>query len=421
MTMGCRLGIISLVASFGTACKCVARVGNVGEQYKASDRQVKKGKIRMKKQPQFDNIVTYAETMLKTIDEQPFNVVDNVILAFCAHFHFPTNVAGVCDERGVRLQEMFRAECFDDMFTSVWNPAACKRMFTAMCASPRFRDVVVKNFVDRYDEHVEKQFAAVTYQFGDKLCYVAFRGTDSTFVGWKEDFNMAFRFPVPSQTDALEYLNTVAKQCSCPIRVGGHSKGGNLAVYSAMFADDDVKQRIERVHSNDGPGFLKSVLETNAFASIVDKLEKVVPQSSFVGMLMEEHECYRVVKSHQSNILQHDPYSWEVCGCDFVGMDNLTPRAKCFDQALNQWIVSLPSEERERLVDWLFGLVDMDKFKTTEEWQASWRKNLSEAMRKISSADPATKQFVKRAIHELLELNKQNLAEMRKQSTQKSK
>ena len=102
-------------------------------------------------------------------------------------------------------------------------------------------------------------------------------------------------------------------------------------------------------------------------------------------------------------------------------MDNLTPRAKCFDQALNQWIVSLPSEERERLVDWLFGLVDTDKFKTTEEWQASWRKNLSEAMRKISSADPATKQFVKRAIHELLELNKQNFAEMRKQSIQKSK
>ena len=374
----------------------------------------------MKKQ-QFDNLTTYAERMLKTIDEQPFNVVDNVILAFCAHFHFPPEVDDVWNERGVRLQELFRAECFDDMFTSVWNPPECKRLFTAMCASPRFRDVIVKNFVDRYDEHVEKQFAAVTYQFGDKLCYVAFRGTDSTFVGWKEDFNMAFRFPVPSQTDAMEYLNRVAVQCSCPLRVGGHSKGGNLAVYAAMFANEDVKRRIERVYSNDGPGFLKSVLETDAFASVSDRLEKVVPQSSFVGMLMEEHEQYRVIKSHQNNILQHDPYSWEVNGCDFVSLDGLTPRARCFDQALNQWIVSLPAEERERLVDWLFGLVDLDRFKTTEEWQASWRKNLSDTMRKISDADADTKQFVRRAIHELLALNKQNLAEMRKQTPRKNK
>lgn len=126
---------------------------------------------------------------------------------------------------------------------------------TALAASPRFRNIQMLGYTEQFDAAEEKQFAAVCFQITPDLCYIAFRGTDSTLVGWKEDFNMAFKCPVPSQKTAVRYLTDAARHCRGKILVGGHSKGGNLAVYAAVKCSEDIQKRIERVYSHDGPGF----------------------------------------------------------------------------------------------------------------------------------------------------------------------
>ena len=172
------------------------------------------------------------------------------------------------------------------------------------------------------------QFAAMTFDLPDGSSYIAFRGTDATIVGWKEDFNMAFQYPVPSQAEAADYLNEAARHCRGKLYVGGHSKGGNLAVYAAANCRPDVSARLARVFSHDGPGFLEQALQSEAFRQVLPKIEKTLPQSSMIGMLLEHQENYKIVKSSSISIWQHNPFSWEINGDDFSYRAPIPPMAE---------------------------------------------------------------------------------------------
>ncbi|MBQ4347238.1 MAG: DUF2974 domain-containing protein, partial [Firmicutes bacterium] len=83
---------------------------------------------------------------------------------------------------------------------------------------------------------------------------MVFRGTDHSLVGWKENFNMSYEDVVPSQRDAMYYLDKMAQEYKGNIRLGGHSKGGNLAIYAAAHCRVKVRERIFAIYNNDGPG-----------------------------------------------------------------------------------------------------------------------------------------------------------------------
>ena len=167
-----------------------------------------------------------------------------------------------------------------------------------MAASRRFSDLTLCAYVSRTDEETQTQFSALTALLPDKTAYIAFRGTDDTIVGWKEDFNLAFLPVVPAQRMAAEYLAAAAAALpSHPLRVGGHSKGGNLAVYSAAKSSGEIQERIVAVHNNDGPGFAWDISETPGHKRIASRIHTILPQTSVVGMLMEHEKRYQVVHS----------------------------------------------------------------------------------------------------------------------------
>ena len=172
------------------------------------------------------NFVTYAEQTLETFDERAFSSVDSLILSWLSYFHYPDET-GVRSWDGVPLTELFRAEYFEQLFHGNWDPSGSRQLLSAMAASPRFRDLRLMGYTERRDDEAEKQFAALSFGLPDGSLYVAYRGTDSSFTGWKEDFNMAFQYPVPAQEEAALYLAEAAKHSSGTVRVGGHSKGGN--------------------------------------------------------------------------------------------------------------------------------------------------------------------------------------------------
>ena len=199
----------------------------------------------------------------------------------------------------------------------------------------------------------------MTYRLPSGTLVVAFRGTDDSLVGWKEDFNMAFQYPVPAQVTAADYLARVAALWqNVPIVLTGHSKGGNLAVYAAMNAGDDVKDRIERIYSLDGPGFPEAVVNSFEYASVSDRIVKIVPDSSVVGMVLETPERCIVVKSDVEGIMQHFVFSWQMHGGEFDKVEDVASSSVTFNKALNKWLANLSKEQRERAVDALFAVLE---------------------------------------------------------------
>lgn len=203
----------------------------------------------------------------------------------------------------------------------------------------------------------ETQFAAGTFLLDDGSLMVAYRGTGNTLVGWKEDFNMSFQQTVPSQRLAAQYLKDVAAENGRPLRVCGHSKGGNLAVFAGAGAPPMVQKRILAVYNHDGPGFSDYLMGTPGYLALVPRIRTLVPQSSVIGMLMEHEEPYTVIRSGSVGILQHDPYSWEVQGPSFVRVEQITESSQFLDATIKAWCAGMTNEERGKLVDALFALL----------------------------------------------------------------
>lgn len=317
-----------------------------------------------------------------TFEQSPFNDVDNVILAQLAYVDFRDVIPSLHMNRGITLKKA--SEIFFDLHTE--EELSRDKSFIKdapylmkkAASTKRFKDVILSDYVDTIDETLEKQFGAFHIKLTPRLTYVAFRGTDDTLVGWKEDFNMSFISPVPSQEDAVKYLNDTCSYIRGRLYVGGHSKGGNLAIYSAINCNKRVKKKIKCVYNNDGPGFDISVIKSEEYKSMLPYIRSIVPENSIVGMLLEHDDDYIIVKSSQTGIMQHDAMSWQVSGPDMVTVRRLSAQSRRLNRAFSSWISSVDNEKRCEFVETLFGLISscgvknlsdisVDRFKSTRE------------------------------------------------------
>lgn len=209
-------------------------------------------------------------------------------------------------------------------------------------------------FVNKICDQTEMQFSAIAFSFENGDTFVAFRGTDDTLVGWKENFNMSFIYPVPAQKEAVAFLDYVASKTQGRIYLGGHSKGGNLAVYAGVKASLKTRERIERIYSNDAPGFDAAFIGGKDYKDMKERISTFLPQSSVVGMLLEHEEGYTVIKSRNSGLLQHNGFSWEVMGGKFIYLDSITENSKMLDKKMKSFLAGMTKEERENFVDSIF-------------------------------------------------------------------
>ena len=282
-------------------------------------------------------------------------------------------------------------------------PKNIVKVFRMVKDTRRYRGVGLKAHVNMIDTKKEMQFSATTFLLDDETTLIAYRGTDDTLVGWKEDFNMSFLAVVPAQTEAVSYLNQAARSSpNVSLRVTGHSKGGNLAVYAAVKCDADVRKRIQQVWSNDGPGFGSGLLNSPEYIDMLPVIRTLVPQSSIVGMLLEHDESYSVVKSRQKGLFQHDGLSWEVMGSSFIRLKSITEESKRFDKTLNSWIRSMTPEQREQFVEALYQILSADNALTLTDL-VSITKN--KWIKKSSSLDPQVHKTIQKTLAALFEMN----------------
>ena len=213
-------------------------------------------------------------------------------------------------------------------------------------------------YYDVIDTDEDIQLAAVTFYLPDGTAFVAFRGTDDTVVGWKEDFILSYMPETEGQRRAAQYLNRHFSGQALLLRVGGHSKGGNLAMFAAIKADPQVRRQIIAVYNNDGPGFLKEFTETDAYRDMLPRIICTVPEKAVIGTLLTNKAYQHVVKSTASGIYQHDGFSWQVLGTRFVETEKRTEGSVVLESTLHQWLSEQSEENRRMFVNTLFGLLE---------------------------------------------------------------
>lgn len=233
-------------------------------------------------------------------------------------------------------------------------------LLKAAADSARFGNLGLTFYRNRFIPQEDTQFAAITYLLDDGSACLAFRGTDNTLVGWREDFDMTFQDSVPAQRLAKEYTEEFAAGSEMPLRLTGHSKGGNLAVYAGAKSEPAVQARIREVYNQDGPGFTEHMMSDPGYLALLPKIRTFVPQASVFGMLLERREGYTVIKSSQFGLMQHDPHSWEVMGGNFLVMEERTQDSYFLDKTFRAWLEGMTREERSKFFDAVFDLLMQD-------------------------------------------------------------
>jgi hypothetical protein len=349
-----------------------------------------------------------------TFRQSPFNPVDNIILTHVSYLPLDNIVPGIEEDNSITIAEA--AEIFGKAILK--NPDAFEAFLVskqdpdfldALSVSARFKDMGLTGFVNQIDPDQEKQFAALTILTGDGSSFVTYRGTDNSLVGWKEDLNMTFAAEVPAQREAVRYLEKTAKKIPGPLRAGGHSKGGNLAVYAASFCSNRVRKRITEIYSNDAPGFSPRVISSEGYLAIRDKIISFVPESSVVGMLFEHEDNYTVVKSSRAGLLQHDIYSWEVTRNDVVRLDKVDKQSRFIDRTIKEWIAGLDKEQRRGFVDALYTILSSTEASSIPELTAGWFKSATLMIQSLTNISETSRNMVFKTIGALFQAAKNNI------------
>ncbi len=274
--------------------------------------------------------------------------------------------------------------------------------FLKLAETVRFKDIKITGYTSKIDLAIEEQFAAATYILPDGKIFICYRGTDDSIVGWKEDFNLAIEEEVPAQKDAVEYLKNAAKSLKGKLMIGGHSKGGNLAIYACAKCENKIKSRITCIYNNDGPGFYSSRVNSPEFQEIKEKINSSYPRFSIVGMLFEHVGKQNFVESDETGIMQHDPFSWHILGSDFVLLENNDDASKFFHNTFNEWIKTISPEQREVFVDTIFKVIESTDAKTNTELESNLAKNSVKILRTINRLDPEMRKICRKTIIEFL-------------------
>ena len=289
----------------------------------------------------------------------PFNDVDNIILSELSYSDFSGIVSS--DDSSVSLSQVcerfFLMHDRSEIIQNTAFDAKAPLLMEYMVSGCRFGNMYLHRFVSKLDEEKTAQMSAVTYLLDDGSAYVAFRGTDNTLVGWKEDFDIGCLSETRGQQLAVDYLKLIAKEINRPLRVGGHSKGGNFAIYAASFISSEVQDRILTVFSNDGPGFRKEVIEMPGYLRILPKVVRIIPDTSMIGMLLSNKAEYKVIRSNASGILQHDVMSWSTERARFEPAE-LSDLGKLLNTVLDSWIDDMNDELRNSVTDTIFAVFE---------------------------------------------------------------
>lgn len=381
----------------------------------------------------------------------PFNDIDGLILSELVYVEFKGIVPAFLEDGNRFLEDVakdfFKLNDVEQLMNEFSFTKDAIQLLKVMAESKRYKNILLSDYLNELDYQEIKQFAAITFQLPDNTIYVAFRGTDDTILGWKEDFMMTYTLPIPSQIRAKEYLKQISKKKynrslsyiiknrnfktsiisslkqyfnqyfkGVKIRLGGHSKGGNLAVYAACNNDEKVIERIIEIYNNDGPGFSLETLKVPEYQKIAKKIKKFVPEGCVFGIMLEYLEEMIVVKSDAKGLMQHNGFTWQIEGIHFIESKSINQDSQAMDTAFKSWLSKVDKETRKNAVDSIFNIIEAAKIKKINDFSEKTFTHLISALKELKNMDSESRNALIQFFKTLLIENNNSRKEYKKKN-----
>lgn len=379
---------------------------NKEELKKNIDEGIKKGKKAVKKLSKkitdkineakdkasndyFDYIDYYGDY---TFEEREFNEIDNVILSMLTYVDFNNIVSEKKEKKSIKevSDEFFDKYSKKEIENDYTSDKEGIKLLKKIKNKERFKNIKLFNY--SYSSSEGSQFSAVTFDLGNNLYYIGFEGTDELISGWKEDCKMSYEFPVEAHILAKKYINKFTIS-NAKLIVGGHSKGGNLALVASMYANFFVKMRIKKVYSNDGPGLRQKQFESKRYKKIENKFIHIIPNSSIVGLLLKHKNSYKVVRSNVPGFLSHYPGSWQINYNTFERA-KLSRFSRVFDEGFSKWLNKYDEGERELFVESIFSILADYNINTLLQFKKNY-KLIFNVLKSTKGINPVVKEMAK--------------------------
>ena len=336
-----------------------------------------------------------------TFGNNHINQVDVLAFSQLALLDLDDIVPGVENDNGITIKEAFdslvekgRDICKD---LGLIIPNHMFPMMKKMSLSKRYKNIVLKKYVNDVNVERQTQFCAMCAEIDSHLELIIFSGTDDTIIGWKENLNMLIS-KTPGQQSSCEYLRKVMDKNKKYI-ICGHSKGGNLSIFSTLHIEKEYQDLIIGTFSFDGPGLTENFDDIPNFNESIKKIVNVIPQTSVIGMLFEHPEKQLVVHSNEKGIFQHDVFSWEVMGKKIVVEEKgLSNDAIHIDKKIKDIISTMDDPTKVKFCDILYHILGGSDIPTLTELN----KKRSVILKNYFNTDLATKHMFNKILSELL-------------------
>ncbi len=343
------------------------------------------------------DLIEYARENQESVATKPLGIIDGLIFSQLAYINFGAVVPELRKDKVSVSLDFFASEAakkssgYPKMFEKILAGKKAERLLAAVANNPRYREIKLNYYVEEFDPRVTKQFSGVTFLVSEQETWVSFRGTNDELVGWEEDFNLTFSKTIPAQKEAERYLKKVARKTSGALFVVGHSKGGTIGTYGALALSGYHKKRLGKIFNFDGPGLNLNWWDKWQLRQVRDKYIKILPQSSIVGLLLEQSRDYLVIKSKRLGVMQHEAYSWLIKNDNLVYLPASSRTIRRFSHSFNSWLKKKTRKEREFFFQIFFNILEKAGVDEVSDLAKVSPKKLSKIWREAQDLDPKAK------------------------------
>ncbi len=306
------------------------------------------------------NLINYLEKVKElTFDQEPLNILDKVCINEIGYLTYEKWLSASDLQKTINLHDYADGKDLNPDYSFMVTKERVE-LAEAMVRSRRFAGLSLSSYRSVLDKEVEKQFAAMIFSLPElDYQHIVFRGTDDSVIGWKEDFQLTYSREIPAHRSAIAFLSEHLPNLSGHITVSGHSKGGNLALYSAVQSSTALREQIAELLLLDSPGLMKPLLEKPSYQELKARMTVIRPQDSVVGVMLYWDRPAQLVAAEGIGFAQHNALTWEVDleTRDFIYVDQPTDLSQRLEGTFQEWIETLPNQELKQVCDLFFDTI----------------------------------------------------------------
>lgn len=351
------------------------------------------------------NLIDYLEKVKElTFDQEPLNILDKVCINEIGYLTYEKWLTPSDLQKTINLHDYAEGKDLNPDYSFMVTKKRVE-LAEAMVRSRRFAGLNLSDYRSVLDKEVEKQFAAMIFSLPE-LDYqqIVFRGTDDSVIGWKEDFQLTYSREIPAHRSAIAFLSEHLPNLSGHITVSGHSKGGNLALYSAVQSSTALREQIAELLLLDSPGLMKPLLENPAYQELKAKMTVIRPQDSVVGVMLYWEQAAQLVASEGIGIAQHNALLWQVDpeNRDFIYVDQPTEMSQRLEGTFQELIEALPNQQLKQVCDLFFDTILDSGIESLDDLGIKTLPKLGQLLQEFSNLTDQQKKVLQDGFNQLL-------------------